>query len=43
MSNDRSKKMADLIDKMCRKISQLTRVVYILNTKMMNMKVSLMQ
>ena len=33
MSNERSKKMADLIDKMCRKISQLTRVVYILNTK----------
>ena len=33
MSNDRNKKMADLIDKMCRKISQLTRVVYILNTK----------
>ena len=33
MSNERNKKMADLIDKMCRKISQLTRVVYILNTK----------
>ena len=33
MSNERSRKMADLIDKMCRKISQLTRVVYILNTK----------
>lgn len=33
MSNEKSRKMADLIDKMCRKISQLTRVVYILNTK----------
>ena len=33
MSNQRNQKTADLIDKMCRKISQLTRVVYILNTK----------
>ena len=28
-----NQKTAELIDKMCRKISQLTRVVYILNSK----------
>ena len=36
MSNNnaqRAQKTADLIDKMCRKISQLTRVVYVLNSK----------
>ena len=30
---NRNQKLADLIDKMSRKISQLTRVVFILNTK----------
>ena len=32
-SNQRNQKTAELIDKMCRKISQLTRVVYVLNSK----------